>query len=46
MTNQGMPLAEVPDLDVSIGLQDTGGGNWVVDGDVMLGVIYILVVMM
>lgn len=44
MIDQHLPIHEVPDLDVSIGLQDTGGANWVLDGDVLLAVIYLTII--
>ena len=46
MTDQGIALSDVPDLDVSVGLQDTGGGNWVTDTNIFLGAIYIIVMIM
>ena len=45
MRDESIALSSVPDLDVSIGLQDTGGGNWLSDNDILMGVIYVTVLL-
>ena len=46
MAEQGMELCEVPDLDISIGLQETGDPGKMGNTSAMLDIIFVTIILL